>query len=84
MTIEQLERANELYEKMQKLRRSYENLKNECYKKEILTFQGGCTCLESMKDNTILDLKKYPDLTRMILEYISNQIKELEKQLEEL
>lgn len=84
MTIEQLEQANEICSKLEKLREIYGKLKNEYYTKEVLTFKNGRTCFENIKDNAILDLGQYPELTRVILEYISDQIKALEKQLEEL
>lgn len=56
MTIERLERANEICSKLEMFKDIYGKLKNGYYKKEILTFQNGCTCFENIKNSTILDL----------------------------
>ena len=84
MTIEQLEKANEIRGRLKTIKCLRNKLKNKNYKKQILTFQDERTCFECMKDSTILDLDMYPELVETILESISVKINDLEKQFEEL
>lgn len=85
MTIEQLEKANEIRDKIKKL---------ECFKKAyqcnpepniiiakyvIYPHVGDAIYKESR-----LALREFPDLQDFISGYISDKITELEKQLEEL
>ena len=73
MTIEQLEQANEIYEKINIIQRFQDEQNKNC----MLSWKivvGVYT----------FDLYDFVDLKVMIQNYTSNKIAELEKQLEEL
>ena len=70
MTIEQLEKANEINRKIEVLR-------GFCYQPEFL-------CMKLTTGEKSLDLSSFQDLKDLILGYLSDKTAELEKQLEEL
>lgn len=86
MTIEQLEKGNKFVNQMNELRNFQmafedkygENAIEAEYVKRRDEFTGHQT------DERRLELRKYPELSLLILNYISVKIKGLEKQLEEL
>ena len=73
MTIEQLEKANEVYEKLKIMQ-------------TILDTQDRCILSEWVLDmgDIKLRLKDLPGIKVVIRDYTSDKITELEKQLEEL
>lgn len=85
MTIEQLEKANEIRDKIKKL---------EEFKKAFLCKQEPNVIFakyviypvarEAVYKESRLALKDFPDLQDFISGYLSDKITELEKQLEEL
>ena len=85
MTIEQLEKANEIRDKIKKL---------ECFVKAYKCSSEPNTILakyviyppvgEAIYKESRLALRELPDLQDFISGYISDKITELEKQLEEL
>lgn len=85
MTIEQLEKANEIRDKIKKL---------ECFEKAYKCSSEPNVILakyviyssvgEAFYKETRLALREFPDLQDFISGYVSDKITELEKQLEEL
>lgn len=82
MTIEQLEKANEISEKIKTLKEFQKTADS-----------GIISCVEyenKANSNTVethilhLDISEHKNISAMISKYIFNRIKELEKQLEEL
>ena len=85
MTIEQLEKANEIRDKIKKLECFVKAYKcssepNAILAKYVIYPQVG----EAIYKESRLALRELPDLQDFISGYISDKIAELEKQLEEL
>ena len=85
MTIEQLEKANEIRDKIKKLECFANAYKcssepNVILAKYVIYPQVG----EAIYKESRLALRDFPDLQDFISGYISDKIAELEKQLEEL
>lgn len=85
MTIEQLEKANEIRDKIKKLecfKRAYQcnSEPNVILAKYVIYPPVGDTIYKESR----LALRDFPDLQDFISGYISDKIAELEKQLEEL
>lgn len=86
MTEEQLKQGNKIVTRINELKcflsafgdKCCENVIEAEYMKKRDEFVG------REMSSEILELRKYPELSNMIIDYISNHIKELEKQLEEL
>lgn len=85
MTIKQLELANEIVEKIKELRHFKTAFDDTGCRNDIVAHHHQSTFTGELKeDNGYLYLGAHPELTQMISNYISDRIKELEKQLERL
>ena len=84
MTIDQLEKANEISEKIKKFKHFQEAFDDTGYRNDIVACHYKSTLTGSVEDKGFLYLEEHPKLTKMISNYISEKITELEKQLEEL
>ena len=86
MTKEQLKQGNEIAIQINELKCFLSAFNDEYganvieaeYVKRRDEFTG------HQKSDRTLELRKYPELSNIIIDYVSNHIKELEKQLEEL
>lgn len=85
MTIEQLEKANEIAKQIKWFQNFKKAFDDTGYRNDIVArhFKYPLTG-ESIEDKEYLYLGEHPKLTKMISDYISEQITELEKQLEEI
>lgn len=84
MTIEQLERAKEVSGKLNELKKAQELLSNKDYSKSIRFYKFAFGNNEITEDKKHFYINDFPELLKMIDDYICGQIKELEKQLEEI
>lgn len=85
MTIEQLEQAKEIVEKIKELRHFKTAFDDTGYRNDIVAHHYKAAFAVGLKEDTgRLYLGAHPELTQMISNYISDRIKEPEKQLEEL
>ena len=84
MTIEQLERANEISENLKKLRNFQMAFDNKNERNNIVARYYKESWGSKTEDKQYLNLNDYPELNQMISDYISVQIKNLEKRLEEI
>ena len=84
MTAEQLERANEIFEKLKKLRKFQRAFDNKNESNNLIAHCYWESWGARTEDRQCLGLNDYPELDQMISNCISNWIKELEKQLEEI
>ena len=85
MTIEQLEKANEIQDKIKKLECFIKAYKCSSEPNVILAKYVICPQVgEAIYKESRLALRELPDLQDFISGYISDKITELEKQLEEL
>lgn len=75
MTIEQLEKGNKVMQELKGLK-DFQHALNEPYRNSIMACEYNKTIY--------LELSKYPELTKIIQDYVSEQIKKLEKQLKEI
>ena len=85
MTIEQLEKANKIRDKIEKLKCFERACK--CGSGPDFILAAYTICIpngEPIYKESKLGLRDYPDLQALILSYISDKIAELENQLEEL
>lgn len=81
MTEEQLKQGNEIATQINELK-SFLSAFNDKHGQNVI--EAEYVSSDKMWGDRTLELRKYPELSQMIVNYISNHIKELEKQLEEL
>lgn len=84
MTIEQLEEGNKIREKIRSLEDFMVALNDVKWSNTLIANHYKYYLGEIQHDKQVLCLDDYPELTVMIGDYISEQIRELKNQLEEL
>lgn len=84
MTIEQLAEGNKICEKIRRLKDFMVALNDVKRSNTLIANYHKYYLGEPQDDKQVLCLDDYPELTVMIGDYISEQIRNLEKQLEEL
>lgn len=84
MTIERLERSKEVSGKLNELKKAQELLGNKDYSKSIRFYKFALGNTGIKEDKKHFYINDFPELLKMIDDYMSDQIKELEKKLERL
>lgn len=85
MTVEQLNKANEIFGNIKKLKEFKKEFFCESELNIIVTKYISCSVPRGLIDKNVkLNLDDFPDLKDFISGYLSDKIVELEKQLEEL